>query len=118
MGELLTILDITKQSLGRVLTPLVEGGYVEQAMGRADRRQTHPEHRSAARRAQHLERMAELGAGPPHDREAEPHPLRSALAHRALELIKQEPAISAGSHSMATVATMIAASPTVSDSVS
>lgn len=39
VGELLTILDITKQSLGRVLTPLVEGGYVEQAMGRADRRQ-------------------------------------------------------------------------------
>ena len=39
VGELLAILDITKQSLGRVLTPLVEGGYVEQAMGRADRRQ-------------------------------------------------------------------------------
>ena len=39
VGELLTILGITKQSLGRVLTPLVEGGYVEQAMGRADRRQ-------------------------------------------------------------------------------
>ena len=32
VGELLTILDITKQSLGRVLTPLVEGGYIEQAM--------------------------------------------------------------------------------------
>ncbi|WP_428480696.1 MarR family winged helix-turn-helix transcriptional regulator [Roseomonas gilardii] len=39
VGELLTILDITKQSLGRVLTPLVEGGYIEQATGRADRRQ-------------------------------------------------------------------------------
>ena len=32
--------------------------------------------------------MAELGAGPPHDRKAEPHALRSALAHRALELVE------------------------------
>ncbi len=39
VGELLAILSITKQSLGRVLTPLVEEGYVTQAPGRSDRRQ-------------------------------------------------------------------------------
>ncbi len=39
VGELLAMLGITKQSLGRVLTPLVEQGYVTQAEGRADRRQ-------------------------------------------------------------------------------
>jgi DNA-binding MarR family transcriptional regulator len=39
VGELLGILGITKQSLGRVLTPLVEEGYVAQATGRSDRRQ-------------------------------------------------------------------------------
>ncbi len=39
VGELLAILSITKQSLGRVLTPLVEEGYVLQSPGRSDRRQ-------------------------------------------------------------------------------
>jgi DNA-binding MarR family transcriptional regulator len=39
VGDLLAILGITKQSLGRVLTPLVEEGYVTQAPGRSDRRQ-------------------------------------------------------------------------------
>ncbi|ONG50024.1 MarR family transcriptional regulator [Pseudoroseomonas deserti] len=39
VGDLLSILGITKQSLGRVLTPLVEDGYVTQAPGRNDRRQ-------------------------------------------------------------------------------
>ena len=39
VGELLGILAITKQSLSRVLTPLMEGGYVAQSPGRADRRQ-------------------------------------------------------------------------------
>lgn len=39
VGELLGILSITKQSLGRVLQPLVEEGYVAQSAGRADRRQ-------------------------------------------------------------------------------
>ena len=39
VGELLGILAITKQSLGRVLTPLVEEGYVTQAPGHTDRRQ-------------------------------------------------------------------------------
>jgi DNA-binding MarR family transcriptional regulator len=39
VGDLLGILGITKQSLGRVLTPLVEQGYVLQAPGRNDRRQ-------------------------------------------------------------------------------
>jgi DNA-binding MarR family transcriptional regulator len=39
VGELLGILGITKQSLGRVLTPLVEEGYVAQTHGRTDRRQ-------------------------------------------------------------------------------
>jgi DNA-binding MarR family transcriptional regulator len=39
VGELLGILGITKQSLGRVLTPLIEGGYVTQAPGMLDRRQ-------------------------------------------------------------------------------
>lgn len=39
VGELLAILAITKQSLGRVLTPLVEEGYVAQSAGRSDRRQ-------------------------------------------------------------------------------
>ncbi|WP_458093601.1 MarR family winged helix-turn-helix transcriptional regulator [Roseomonas sp. WA12] len=39
VGELLGILGITKQSLSRVLTPLMAGGYVAQSPGRADRRQ-------------------------------------------------------------------------------
>jgi DNA-binding MarR family transcriptional regulator len=39
VGDLLGILAITKQSLGRVLTPLIADGYVLQAPGRADRRQ-------------------------------------------------------------------------------
>jgi DNA-binding MarR family transcriptional regulator len=39
VGELLGILGITKQSLGRVLTPLIEEGYVAQSAGRSDRRQ-------------------------------------------------------------------------------
>ena len=39
VGELLGILAITKQSLARVLTPLVDEGYVLQAPGRTDRRQ-------------------------------------------------------------------------------
>jgi DNA-binding MarR family transcriptional regulator len=39
VGDLLGILAITKQSLGRVLQPMVEEGYVTQAPGRSDRRQ-------------------------------------------------------------------------------
>ena len=39
VGELLAILRITKQSLARVLTTLVERGYVTQARGSADARQ-------------------------------------------------------------------------------
>jgi DNA-binding MarR family transcriptional regulator len=39
VSELLAILRITKQSLARVLTELVDQGYVAQAQGRADRRQ-------------------------------------------------------------------------------
>ncbi|MDO9500295.1 MarR family winged helix-turn-helix transcriptional regulator [Falsiroseomonas sp.] len=39
VGDLLGILGITKQSLGRVLTPLVEDGFVTQSPGRNDRRQ-------------------------------------------------------------------------------
>ena len=39
VGELLGILGVTKQSLGRVLTPLVEGGLVHASEGRSDRRQ-------------------------------------------------------------------------------
>lgn len=39
VGELLGILGITKQSLGRVLTPLIAEGYVTQDPGRSDRRQ-------------------------------------------------------------------------------
>jgi len=39
VGELLAILGITKQSLGRVLTPLIQQGYVVQKPGRSDRRQ-------------------------------------------------------------------------------
>jgi DNA-binding MarR family transcriptional regulator len=39
VGELLGILGITKQSLGRVLTPLIDEGYVTQAPGQSDRRQ-------------------------------------------------------------------------------
>ena len=37
--DLLAVLCITKQSLARVLTALVDGGYVAQAPGRRDRRQ-------------------------------------------------------------------------------
>lgn len=39
VGDLLAILRITKQSLARVLTSLVDQGYVAQAPGRNDRRQ-------------------------------------------------------------------------------
>ena len=39
VGDLLGILGITKQSLGRVLTPLIEEGFVVQASGLTDRRQ-------------------------------------------------------------------------------
>ena len=39
VGELLGILRVTKQSLARVLSTLVEQGLVAQASGRADRRQ-------------------------------------------------------------------------------
>ncbi len=39
VGDLIAILRITKQSLARVLTELVEKGYVAQATGRQDRRQ-------------------------------------------------------------------------------
>jgi DNA-binding MarR family transcriptional regulator len=39
VSDLLAILGITKQSLSRVLTTLVEEGYVVQAPGRVDRRQ-------------------------------------------------------------------------------
>jgi DNA-binding MarR family transcriptional regulator len=39
VSDLLGLLRITKQSLARVLTVLVERGYVTQATGRADRRQ-------------------------------------------------------------------------------
>jgi DNA-binding MarR family transcriptional regulator len=39
VSDLLGILRITKQSLARVLTALIEQGYVVQAPGRADRRQ-------------------------------------------------------------------------------
>ncbi|WP_270936263.1 MarR family winged helix-turn-helix transcriptional regulator [Falsiroseomonas oryzae] len=39
VGELLGILAITKQSLGRVLTPMIAEGYVTQVPGQVDRRQ-------------------------------------------------------------------------------
>jgi DNA-binding MarR family transcriptional regulator len=39
VGDLLAILRITKQSLARVLSELVERGYVAQATGQEDRRQ-------------------------------------------------------------------------------
>jgi DNA-binding MarR family transcriptional regulator len=39
VGELLQILDITKQSLTRVLGPLIRQGYVAQVPGQQDRRQ-------------------------------------------------------------------------------
>ena len=39
VGDLLAILRITKQSLARVLSALVEQGYIAQAPGRNDRRQ-------------------------------------------------------------------------------
>ena len=39
VGELLAILGITKQSLTRVLGPLISDGYIEQVPGATDRRQ-------------------------------------------------------------------------------
>lgn len=39
VGELLHILGIAKQSLARVLGPLIRQGYVQQTPGRTDRRQ-------------------------------------------------------------------------------
>lgn len=41
VGGLLRTLRVTKQSLARVLAPLVEGGYVRQVAGRHDRRARH-----------------------------------------------------------------------------
>lgn len=39
VGELLSILGITKQSLTRVIGPLIEGGFIDQIPGARDRRQ-------------------------------------------------------------------------------
>ncbi len=39
VGDLLSILNITKQSLARVLGALIDDGYIAQTQGRADRRQ-------------------------------------------------------------------------------
>jgi DNA-binding MarR family transcriptional regulator len=39
VADLLDILKITKQSLARVLSQLIDNGYIEQRMGAADRRQ-------------------------------------------------------------------------------
>ncbi|MFL1461654.1 MarR family winged helix-turn-helix transcriptional regulator [Roseococcus sp. DSY-14] len=39
VGDLLAILGITKQSLGRVLQPMIESGLIAQAPGRTDKRQ-------------------------------------------------------------------------------
>jgi DNA-binding MarR family transcriptional regulator len=39
VGDLLLLLGITKQSLARVLGPLIREGYVEQGKGKVDRRQ-------------------------------------------------------------------------------
>jgi len=39
VSELLTILRITKQSLGRVLRQLIEQGFIDQCEGTSDRRQ-------------------------------------------------------------------------------
>ncbi|MCS6890693.1 MAG: MarR family transcriptional regulator [Rhodovarius sp.] len=39
VGDLLGILGITKQSLGRVLQPLIAQGYIHQQPGRLDKRQ-------------------------------------------------------------------------------
>jgi DNA-binding MarR family transcriptional regulator len=39
VAQLLDLLNITKQSLGRVLKPLIDEGYVEQKEGARDRRQ-------------------------------------------------------------------------------
>ena len=39
VGDLLAILGITKQSVGRVLQPLIDQGYVHQAPGLKDKRQ-------------------------------------------------------------------------------
>lgn len=39
VGDLLAILQITKQSLARVLTPMIAAGYVRQEAGHRDRRQ-------------------------------------------------------------------------------
>ena len=51
VAELLAILRITKQSLGRVLGQLVDQGFIAQATGTRDRRQRHhpPRHAHAAR---------------------------------------------------------------------
>lgn len=43
VSDLLAILRITKQSLGRVLRRLIEDGYVAQTVGMEDRRQRHLE---------------------------------------------------------------------------
>src|SRR5210317_978006 len=39
VSELLAILNITKQSLSRVLSQLIEDGYIEQEQGTTDKRQ-------------------------------------------------------------------------------
>ncbi|MCB1488674.1 MAG: MarR family transcriptional regulator [Bauldia sp.] len=39
VADLLDILNITKQSLGRVLKQLIDGGFIEQVQGPQDRRQ-------------------------------------------------------------------------------
>ena len=62
VGELLRLLAITKQSLGRVLTELQDKGLVEQAIGTADRRQRLLR-LTAAGAGLEAALFAELGAG-------------------------------------------------------
>ncbi len=41
INELLDILEITKQSLGRLMRQLLQDGFIEQVVGKDDRRQRH-----------------------------------------------------------------------------
>lgn len=66
VAELLDILRITKQSLGRVLKPLVDEGYVVQQAGASDRRQrllfATPKGEALALRLAHLQSTRIAGA--------------------------------------------------------
>ncbi|MAU40680.1 MAG: MarR family transcriptional regulator [Kordiimonas sp.] len=102
VAELLSILQITKQSLGRVLRALVEDGFIEQVTLKKDRRQRHLHltalgidlHNQLLERQQQLMQRA-YNACPPQDREGFWHVLQELITKEGrddvLRLVEKTP---------------------------